>query len=179
MSLRLFLLSAFAVFSSTSNAELMAKEILLTSKDSRACTDKKPCVVTHEKSKLTHEIRFTIGEKNDLAYVDSVKIQGKNRSAPTRTYPTPDCEGVFAEETFDFRAVDLNRDGYMDLRLKAFNSAEQGPVYYVWIFNPATKEFVLSSELYPDFTVKENGDLVTKPDQKLFRIGSDFKIHPK
>lgn len=152
--------------------------IPLTDQQNKICSQKKPCILNHEKSKKRYEIIFDLSTDGKKLSLIGVKIGLKNQKMQSFT-KFKNFQRHYEGEIYGLFAGDINSDGFMDLFLEASHSARLGPFYFYFIFNPQTKNFVLTPEQIEKLDLRSNGNLMGSGSGQSFKIDSNFQITPK
>jgi hypothetical protein len=115
-----------------------------------SCTKTKPCRITENKTQENFEMRFEILEEPALNLRKITKVIFRNTDKnTTQVIALKEVARVYYEEPFQFFAMDLRRKGFTDLALLSLNSPHNGPLYYYFIYDPATSHFVLNGPAIP------------------------------
>ena len=152
--------------------------IELTDKETAHCTSKKPCYISHDKTKQRFKVVFQTEKTGEKLILNSVIIQGPNKK--DHKYGELDnFQMIFKEEKYELFAVDLNSDGFLDLALRASRSLKLGDFYYYWVFNPKAGLFVQTKDQLEQMNVLGKNKLESFGSSKAYHVDAAYQIVPK
>jgi hypothetical protein len=167
----------FYIILQYANAVSFPSMIQLTSQQNKLCELKNPCLLNHEKSKKKYKIIFETSMDGNKLNLQSVSINNSQKIKKYKDFKN--FPSLLTGESFNLSAIDLNNDGYLDLALQASRSLKQGFLYYYFIFNPKSNEFILTNKQIEELDVIGNNQLKASKALKKYYINSDYQIETK
>lgn len=117
---------------------------LVTSPTRPTCDSHRPCLVMEKKTKQNFRVTFDFKDnEGNGRSIEKITIENLKTRKKT-SFATPEAEAVLPKEFFKFFTDDFNKDGHTDLALYAYSSANEGPMYYRFIYDPETKSYGIS-----------------------------------
>jgi hypothetical protein len=117
------------------------------------------------------EFSFTLrGEAEpdlEIFHAEKIEIRRGTEAQPVQVIEGLETETPVSSDFLGLEVLDMNFDGYGDLRIIQFRSAGPNTPYLNWLFDPATARFVSSAEL----------DAITSPtfDPETGSIRSEWR----
>lgn len=97
------------------------------------------------------EFSFTLVGKPDAAgetlAVERIEIREVGQASPLQAIGELEAQAPLRENAKPLEVLDMNFDGYADLRLMQFRAAGPNVPYLNWLFDPASRQFVRSPAL--------------------------------
>lgn len=96
------------------------------------------------------ELSFALRSEQDasgMLRVSAIEVRSGHATEPVQVIDGIDAEAAASAGTAPLEVLDMNFDGYLDLRIVQFRSAGPNTPYLNWLFDPASGRFVESRAL--------------------------------
>lgn len=87
------------------------------------------------------------GQVAEIILVTKIEVRRGTELEPVQVINNLETETPFTEHSAGFEVLDMNFDGYGDIRIVEFQTPGPNVPYLNWLFDPADQRFVASPEL--------------------------------
>lgn len=147
----------------------------ITDGNRKVCSEASVCKISQKLTGDEFQILFSISDKDDMLWLNNISIINVKTKA-SKSYSPINFQGMFKNTPYGLYALDLNKDGYLDLAIFASLAAKEGEMYLYWLYDSKTKTFVFTNEHFPELVMKKKGLLESLGNNEKFRINKNYKI---
>lgn len=154
----------------------------ITTEDRPACTKPNSICWFEEKAGEKYSLWFdsTVDQTNNYRSITGVHIKN-GKTGEVQSFNTPGVSRVDLNEPVHIYKAQLRKDGPTDIALFTNLSPHNGPLFFYFIFDPATKKFVMTDEEIPklDFTNQANLYASDTRSEIKYELDSNLKLKQK